>query len=26
LEQNTDPDLAQYLNYLIDQAPVAVSN
>jgi hypothetical protein len=26
LEQNTDPDLAQYLNYLIDQAPVTSPN
>jgi len=26
LEQNTDPDLAQYLNYLIDQAPVTNPN
>jgi hypothetical protein len=26
LEQNTDPDLAQYLNYLIDQTPVTNPN
>ena len=26
LEQNTDPDLAQYLNYLIDQAPATSPN
>ena len=26
LEQNTDPDLAQYLNYLIDQTPVTSPN
>ena len=26
LEQNTDSDLAQYLNYLIDQAPVTSPN
>jgi hypothetical protein len=26
LEQNTDPDLVEYLNFLIDRVPAAVSN